>query len=51
MDGSVVGEGKAFVADVQGRMIHIDDVGMRVLPASPPSKIVLQDRHPARRGA
>lgn len=42
VDGSVVGEGKAFVADVQGRMIHIDDVGLRVLPASPPSKIVLR---------
>ena len=42
VDGTVVGEGKAFVADVQGRMIHIDDVGMRVLPASPPSKIVLK---------
>jgi len=42
VDGSVVSEGKTFVADVQGRMIHIDDVGMRVLPASPPSKIVLK---------
>lgn len=42
VDGNVVGEGKAFVADVQGRMIHIDDVGLRVLPASPPSKIVLR---------
>ena len=42
VDGKVVGEGKAFVADVQGRMIHIDDVGLRVLPASPPSRIVLR---------
>lgn len=42
VDGKVVEEGKAFVADVQGRMIHIDDVGLRVLPASPPSKIVLK---------
>ncbi len=42
VDGTVVGEGTAFVADVQGRMIHIDDVGMRVLPASPPSRIVLK---------
>ena len=40
--GSVAGEDKKFVADVQGRMIHIDDVGLRVLPASPPSKIVLR---------
>lgn len=42
VDGKVVDEGKAFVADVQGRMIHIDDVGLRVLPASPPSRIVLK---------
>ena len=42
VEGSVAGEGRAFVADVQGRMIHIDDVGLRVLPASPPSKIVLR---------
>ncbi len=42
VDGKVVNEGKAFVADVQGRMIHIDDVGLRVLPASPPSRIVLR---------
>ncbi len=42
VDGKVGEEGKAFVADVQGRMIHIDDVGLRVLPASPPSKIVLK---------
>ena len=42
VDGKVVNEGKAFTADVQGRMIHIDDVGMRVLPASPPSRIVLK---------
>lgn len=42
VDGKIVDEGKAFVADVQGRMIYIDDVGMRVLPASPPSKIVLK---------
>jgi arylsulfatase A-like enzyme len=42
VEGKVVGEGQAFTADVQGRMIHIDDVGLRVLPASPPSKIVLR---------
>jgi arylsulfatase A-like enzyme len=42
VEGAVVSEGKGFVADVQGRMIHIDDVGLRVLPASPPSKIVLK---------
>ena len=42
VDGKVADEGKAFVADVQGRMIHINDVGLRVLPASPPSKIVLK---------
>jgi arylsulfatase A-like enzyme len=42
VDGSVAGEGKAFVADVQGRMIYIDDVGLRALPASPPSKIILK---------
>jgi arylsulfatase A-like enzyme len=42
VDGSVAGEGKSFVAEVQGRMIHIDDVGLRVLPASPPSRIVLK---------
>ena len=42
VEGSVAGEGRAFVADVQGRMIHIDDVGLRVLPASPPSRIVLR---------
>ena len=42
VEGSVAGEDRKFVADVQGRMIHIDDVGMRVLPASPPSKIVLR---------
>jgi len=42
VDGKIVDEGKAFVADVQGRMIYIDDVGMRVLPASPPSKVVLK---------
>ena len=42
VEGSVAGENKAFVADVQGRMIYIDDVGLRVLPASPPSKVVLK---------
>jgi arylsulfatase A-like enzyme len=42
VEGRVAGEGGEFVAGVQGRMIHIDDVGMRVLPASPPSKIVLR---------
>ena len=49
VDGHVVDEGKAFVADVQGRLIYIDDVGLRVLPASPPSKIVLRTHIP--RGA
>lgn len=42
VEARVVGEGKDFVTGAQGRMIHIDDVGLRVLPASPPSKIVLK---------
>jgi arylsulfatase A-like enzyme len=42
VEGRVVDEGKAFAADVQGRMIYIDDAGLRVLPASPPSKLVLK---------
>jgi arylsulfatase A-like enzyme len=42
VEAQVVGEGKEFVTGAQGRMIHIDDVGVRVLPASPPSKIVLK---------
>jgi len=42
VEAQVVAEGKDFVTGAQGRMIHIDDVGMRVLPASPPSKIVLK---------
>ena len=42
VDGKVIGEGRAFVADTQGRMVHIDDVGMRVIPASPPSKVILK---------
>ncbi len=42
VDGKVVGEGRAFVADTQGRMTYVDDVGLRVLPGSPPSKIVLK---------
>jgi arylsulfatase A-like enzyme len=46
VDGRVVDQGKAFAADVQGRMIHIDDVGLRVLPASPPSRLVLKTNIP-----
>lgn len=42
VEGRVGGEGKDFVTGAQGRMIHIDDVGLRVLPASPPSTIVLK---------
>ena len=42
VDGKVVGEGKVFVVETQGRMVHIDDVGMRVIPGSPPSRIVLR---------
>ena len=42
IDGKVLGEGRKFVMDVQGRVVHIDDVGMKVLPAAPPSRIVLR---------
>lgn len=41
-DGHVAGEGMQFATDVQGRMIHIDDVGLRALPASPPSELKLK---------
>lgn len=42
VDGSVVGEGKTFVTDGAGRVMPIDDVTLRVIAGSPPSKIVLR---------
>lgn len=42
VDGAVVGEGKKFLMGAQERTMFIDDVGLRTLPASPPSKIVLR---------
>jgi len=42
VDGHVAGEGKPFVTDVQGRMVYIDDVGQRALPAAPPSELILK---------
>jgi arylsulfatase A-like enzyme len=38
----VVGEGKSFVADAEGRVMPIDDVILRVIPAAPPSRSVLR---------
>jgi len=42
IDGRVAEEGMQFATDVQGRMIYIDDVGLRALPASPPSQLKLK---------
>ena len=42
VDGSVAGQGKTFVAEARGRVMPIDDVTLRVIPASPPSKIILK---------
>lgn len=42
VEAQVGREGKEWVTGAHGRMIHLDDVGLRVLPASPPSKIVLK---------
>ena len=42
VDAAVIGEGRSFVAGTEGRIVYIDDVGMRVIPASPPSKVVLK---------
>lgn len=41
-DARVVNEGKAFLTEAAGRVMPIDDVILRVIPASPPSRIVLK---------
>lgn len=41
-DATVAAEGRSFVADGQGRTLPLNDVLLRVIPASPPSRIVLK---------